>query len=321
MPLDLDLAVEVTNVANNSVVLHLHEMFASKDISTAGGGDEDVATVNAVLHCGYLISFHSSLQCVDRVNFGDDDPAAEAPEGLSRALAYVTVASNHRNLSSEHDIGGPLDSVNQGLPAAVEVVKLGLGHRVVDIDGGDLQGLLGEHLVQVVHASGGLLRQALDSLDVLGELLMDKVGEISSVVEDHVQWLAIGEDEGLLDAPDVLLVGLPLPGVDGHTDSGDGGGGVILGGEDVARAPCDISSKLDQSLDQDGGLNSHVKASRNPGSLQRLGRSVLLSDVHESGHLLLSQGDCLSAPVGEGDVGHLVRNLGSHGCCWSQPGL
>ena len=28
-------------------------------------------------------------------------------------------------------------------------------------------------------------------------------------------------------------------------------------------------------------LNSHVKASRNPGSLQRLGRSVLLSDVPE----------------------------------------
>ena len=30
---------------------------------------------------------------------------------------------------------------------------------------------------------------------------------------------------------------------------------------------------------------------------------------HESRHLLLSQSDCLSAPVGEGDVGHLVRNL------------
>ena len=27
-----------------------------------------------------------------------------------------------------------------------------------------------------------------------------------------------------------------------------------LGGEDVAGAPCDISSKLKQGLDQDGGL-------------------------------------------------------------------
>ena len=124
-------------------------------------------------------------------------PASEAPEGHSGALADVTVSGNHRNLdnsnghseslidweraimdpeldefmikgfshlSSEHDIGGPLDSVNQGLPAAVEVVELGLGHGVVDVDGGDLQAVLGEHLVQVVHTSGGLLRQALDSL-------------------------------------------------------------------------------------------------------------------------------------------------------------
>ena len=68
------------------------------------------------------------------------------------------------HLSSKHDICGPLDSVNQGLPAAVEVVELGLGHGVVDVDGRDLQGLLGEHLVQVVHPSGGLLRQTLDSL-------------------------------------------------------------------------------------------------------------------------------------------------------------
>ena len=60
---------------------------------------------------------------------------------------------------------------------------------------------------------------------------MDKVGEISPIVKDHVQGLAVGEDEGLLDAPDVLLVGLSLPGVDWHTDSGDGCGGVVLCGE------------------------------------------------------------------------------------------
>ena len=86
----LDLAVEVTNVADNSVVLHLndkglscanrqhfnnnkkkllvvalileqsknlHEMFAGKDISTAGGGDKDVAPVDAILNCCDLNHF------------------------------------------------------------------------------------------------------------------------------------------------------------------------------------------------------------------------------------------------------------------------
>ena len=60
---------------------------------------------------------------------------------------------------------------------------------------------------------------------------MDKVGEISSVVKDHVQGLAVGEDEGLLDAPHVLLVRLSLPCVDWHADSGNSCGGVVLVGE------------------------------------------------------------------------------------------
>ena len=51
------LAVKVSNVANNGVVLPLHEMFASEDISTAGGGDEDVAPVNAILDGGHLKGF------------------------------------------------------------------------------------------------------------------------------------------------------------------------------------------------------------------------------------------------------------------------
>jgi len=318
-PLDLDLAVKVTNVANNGVVLHLHEVLASEDVGTAGGGDEDVATVDAVLHRGHLIALHGSLQGVDWVDLSDDHPAPESPEGLSGTLADITVPGDHGDLSRQHDVGSPLDSVDKGLPAAVEVVELGLCDGVVDIDGRDLQGLLGKHLVQVVHTGGGLLRQTLDSLDVLGELLVDEVGEVASIIEDHVQGLAIGEDEGLLNAPHILLVRLSLPCVDWHADSGNSCGGVVLGGEDVAGAPCDISSKLDQSLNQDGGLNSHMKTSRNPGSLQRLGRSVGLPDEHKSRHLLLSKSDCLSAPVGEGDVGHLVRNLRSHDCGCSQP--
>lgn len=37
-----------------------------------------------------------------------------------------------------------------------------------------------------------------------------------------------------LTAPDVLLIGLALPGVDGDASSGDGGSSVVLSREDVA---------------------------------------------------------------------------------------
>ena len=64
-----------------------------------------------------------------------------------------------------------------------------------------------------------------------------QVSEVASIVKDHVEGLTVWPVEGLLDAPDILLVRLSLPGVHGHPCLGDGCGCVVLRGEDVARAP------------------------------------------------------------------------------------
>lgn len=56
---------------------------------------------------------------------------------------------------------------------------------------------------------------------------MDNVGEVATVVQDHVQGLAILENEGLLNAPNVLLLSLTLPGINRDTSGGDGGSGVV----------------------------------------------------------------------------------------------
>ncbi|KAL5138354.1 PKS-NRPS hybrid synthetase [Glycine soja] len=49
-----------------------------------------------------------------------------------------------------------------------------------------------------------------------------------------------GPGKGTLGAPPVLLEGLPLPGEDDSTVTGNSGGDVVLGGEDVAGAPTDL---------------------------------------------------------------------------------
>ena len=49
----------------------------------------------------------------------------------------------------------------QGVDGTIS--EFGLCHGVVDVVGGDRQGLLGEHLVQVVHTLG----EAVDSLELL----------------------------------------------------------------------------------------------------------------------------------------------------------
>jgi len=156
-PSDVQLNVKVTNVANNRVVLHGAEVLTTDDVTAASGGDEDVALGDGSLHGGDFVTLHGSLKSVDGIDLSDDDTGTHTPESSGGTLADITVSSNNGNLSGNHNIGGALDSVNQRLAASVKVVELGLGDRVVDVDGGNLELVLLEHLVQVVDTGGGLL--------------------------------------------------------------------------------------------------------------------------------------------------------------------
>ena len=115
-----------------------------------------------VLEGGDLVALHGRLQGVDRVDLGDDHPGALAPQALGAALAHVAVAQHERGLAADHHVGGPVDAVDQRVAAAVEVVELRLGDRVVDVDGREQQLAPLDHLVEAVHAGGGLLGDALD---------------------------------------------------------------------------------------------------------------------------------------------------------------
>jgi hypothetical protein len=73
------------------------------------------------------------------------------------------------------------------------VVELGLGDGVVDVDCGGLELTVPESLVEVVDTGGGLLGDTLDVVKVLGVLVVDQVGQVSSIVENHVEGFSIGE--------------------------------------------------------------------------------------------------------------------------------
>jgi hypothetical protein len=53
---------------------------------------------------------------------------------VGAALAHVAVAAHHGDLAGDHHVGGALEAVEERLAAAVEVVELRLGDRVVDVD-------------------------------------------------------------------------------------------------------------------------------------------------------------------------------------------
>lgn len=156
-PGNVDFDVEVTDVADNGIVGHSLEVHASKNVTAAGGGDEDLTLGSSLLHGGDLVAGDGSLESVDGVNLGDNDAGTHAVESLGATLADITETSDDGDLAGNHDIGSTLDTVDERLTAAVQVVELGLSDGVVDVDGGDKEALALEHAVQVVDTGGGLL--------------------------------------------------------------------------------------------------------------------------------------------------------------------
>ena len=262
-PRNVDFDIEVTDVANNGVVGHLLEVLASQDVTATGGGDEDLTLGSSLLHGGDLEAGDGSLEGVDGIDLSDDDAGTHGVESLGATLTDITETGDNGDLASNHDIGGTLDTIDKGLTAAVKVVELGLGDGVVDVDGGDEETVALEHTVEVVNTGGGLLRDTVAVLEHLRVLLVDKGGEVTTIVEDQVEGLVVLEgNKLLLEAPLVLLLGLALPGKDGDTGSGDGSGGVVLGREDVARSPCDLGTEGCEGLNEDSGLDGYSGVSK-----------------------------------------------------------
>ena len=94
----LDLVVEVADVTNDRLVLHLLHVLQRDDVAVARGGNVDIAAAQRLFHRGHFEAFHRGLQRVDGVNLGHDDAGAETAQRMGAAFADVAVAADHRRL-------------------------------------------------------------------------------------------------------------------------------------------------------------------------------------------------------------------------------
>ena len=76
-PRDVDLKIEVADVTDNGVILHLCKVLAANHISAASGCYKDLAPGGRLFHRGDFVSFHCGLQGIDRVDFGDNHSGPE----------------------------------------------------------------------------------------------------------------------------------------------------------------------------------------------------------------------------------------------------
>ena len=342
----VDLVVEVTNVANDCLMLHAGHVLGRDDVLVARGCDEDVGGLHDIFHAKHFVAFHCSLKRIDWVDLGHDDTAALALERSGASLAHVAITSYNGGLAAEHDVGAAVDAVDEAVADAVEVVELRLGYRIVDVDGWEQKLACITHVVEAVHAGGGLFGDATDAgSDLLPELgallccdraelvhedmlffrrifgclwdgtslfeleaLVDEHCGVATVVEDEVRAFAVWPVEELFGCPPVLFEGFALPRKDG--DAGWGGfgagrpnsycgSGVVLGGEDVAGHPANVSTEGGERFDKHRGLDRHVKRSGNACASEWLAVAELGAQCHEAWHFVFGEADFFAAELGQ----------------------
>ena len=225
----------MADVAYNRFILHRLEVFAADDVLVSGRCADDISFHYGVCHALHLISIHCRLERANRINFGDDYAATGIAEGLRCPLTYIAITCNHCHFTGHHHIGCPTDCIHCRLTAAVLVVELRLGHRIIHIDRWHGQCACFHAVVQTQNAGSRLFRKSLDPVCELGKFIQHHVGQIASVVQNQIQRLAVcAKKQRLTNAPIELFLVHALPCVNGNSGSRNGRGGMILGRENVA---------------------------------------------------------------------------------------
>ena len=100
----IDLVVEVADVPNNRVVLHLLHVLARDDVEVTGRRHEDVDLPNHLLDGRHLVALHARLERVDRIDLRHQHAGAGPAERSGAALADVSEAEDERALAAKHDL-------------------------------------------------------------------------------------------------------------------------------------------------------------------------------------------------------------------------
>src|SRR5689334_21575966 len=144
--IDLDLIIEMPDVTNDRLVLHLEHVVNGDDVAVAGGRHVDVGLAQRLFNGGDFKTFHGGLQRVNRIDLSNDNACAEA--------------ANDSDCTGDHYTESPLDTVSERFAAAVEIIKFGFRDGVVDVDGGHEEFVFLHHLIKPMDTRGSFFRNA-----------------------------------------------------------------------------------------------------------------------------------------------------------------
>lgn len=217
--LKINLVIEVTDVTNDGVVLHLGHVGSHDNVLVTGSGDKDIGSVDDGLESLDLVTLHAGLKSADWVNLSDDDTAAGSLHGSSTTLTNITESTNDDLLTGKHDIGGSHETVWEGVLATIDIVELLLGDRVIDVDSLEEKLSLLGHLFKTMDTSCGLLRKTDELLAQFGpHVSVTSLESLSDKLEDNLEFFVLG-GHWVWEGSELLEVSLGLNTLVDHNSS------------------------------------------------------------------------------------------------------
>mmetsp|Transcript_9920 Transcript_9920/g.15933 ORF Transcript_9920/g.15933 Transcript_9920/m.15933 type:complete len:371 (+) Transcript_9920:186-1298(+) len=157
----VNFVVKVTNISNNSIVLHLRHVVSHKNSLVTSRRDEDISGAKNIIKSAHSETFHARLEGTDGIDLCHVNHTSVGTHGGGASLTNISVSADDSLLTSHHNISRAHDTIGKRVLASIQVVEFRFGHTVIHIDGREEQAALLLHDIQTVHSSGSLLRHTL----------------------------------------------------------------------------------------------------------------------------------------------------------------
>src|SRR5260221_7461297 len=115
-------------------MLHDFEVLFVEHVDVTGRRDENIANLGGIGHRHNLKAIHHGFECLQWIDFGDDNLRAHATGTAGNSTSAPTIAAHNEVASSQQNIGGAHNAINRRLPRAVAVIKHVLGVAVIHGD-------------------------------------------------------------------------------------------------------------------------------------------------------------------------------------------
>src|SRR5690349_20247073 len=141
-------------------------MLTIDHVTITGDGHEDIANRRRFAHRHYAESIHYRFDCLDRIDFRDDDVRTHATRAQGHALTAPSITNNYERATGEQDIRRANDAVECRLARAVTVIEEVLGLCIVHSDGREGQHARSFHSSETLNTGGCFFSRTEDFLDL-----------------------------------------------------------------------------------------------------------------------------------------------------------